>query len=835
MAALVAGTLTAGALADSHDEQLLDGLRRRGLYELAEKYCTDRLADRELPIARRAVLAAELARSYADQAVQSAPEQRAPLWQKARRAVADFTAAHGKDPRTLAVRMQGALVTLAEGEAALDEVEAGGGATQAGGSASDTLRSAVGELRKLDQDINAELQVRARPARRETPGEVSTAELSSLLLHVRHQLARGLRDQALCYASTSADRVNSLGQAIELLAELARHELTLDLAWQVRADEIACLRLAGQLNDAVRKLTDAQKNNPPAAIQPRLREERIRLALAAGRVDEALAETGPADRAAASGAADLELAQLDAYIAAWRQARQRGDAAGVRKFEKAAADHVRAMQQGADPAAARRAETVLARSIVHTAGSQDPQVLLLAAQSLHRNGKLDEAVAAYDDVAKRAAAAGDKKTAFESRYAAGVLEYERQRSRQALDRLAGLALEMPDQPQAAAAHLLAIHSAGQLAQQHSPPQLDEYQRLLREHLEHWPEGPTASQAWWSLGRLAEHGGAWQEAIRALKNVRPDFPQYPQAVAAIGRSYEQALAALRDRGNSHELLAQDALRYLESVTGGRGKSPVPADVRRSATLAAARIYLLEMPQGGAKARQLLQTALDGDPQAPADWVRSASALLVPALAADGQYAAAEKQLQQTSIGSAAESLALVEMLTGVSQRAASSDKRGVARLELTAIGDALARRSDLDAAAVKQLTRRQAAVHAELNDPQAALTVLRELARQYPRDGEVQEDLARALAASGDAESRQAALVKWRDVAAHCRPGSERWFRAQFALARLQFDLGHPEQARATIKLVAAGQPEMGGAEMRARFRQLLAECDQAPAARAKKE
>ena len=61
--------------------------------------------------------------------------------------------------------------------------------------------------------------------------------------------------------------------------------------------------------------------------------------------------------------------------------------------------------------------------------------------------------------------------------------------------------------------------------------------------------------------------------------------------------------------------------------------------------------------------------------------------------------------------------------------------------------------------------------------------------------------------------------------------AERWFRAHLALARLQLGLGSPEQARATIKLVEAAQPEMGGAEMKARFRQLLAECDRAPGRR----
>ena len=42
------------AWADSHDERFLAGLRRRGLFELAEKYCVDRLANSKLDRRRRA-------------------------------------------------------------------------------------------------------------------------------------------------------------------------------------------------------------------------------------------------------------------------------------------------------------------------------------------------------------------------------------------------------------------------------------------------------------------------------------------------------------------------------------------------------------------------------------------------------------------------------------------------------------------------------------------------------------------------------------------------------------------------------------------------------------
>jgi tetratricopeptide (TPR) repeat protein len=815
------------ALADSHDERFVAGLRQRGLFELAEKYCADRLADADTAADRRATLASELSRTCAEHALAAAPEDRTELWRRARAAADDFVSRNPRDPQLPLVRMQGALAVLAQGELAREEAELAGGAPQELNDARAILRDAIRQLRELDESIAADLQQGGRAARPADGAPLSSAELGSLALHARFQLARGLRNQGLCYPLASADRINSLGQAIELLGALARHELTPPLAWAVTLDQIACLRLVGNFAEAERQLAQAQRAQPPAAIEPRLQAERIRLALARDRLDEALSEAGSPGVKGDVPSADAAIAQLEAYLAAWRQARDAGETDDAQQWEKTAVEQTRAIARALGPASSRRAETMLARSIVASAGSRNPQALVLAAQSLYRSGRLDEALDAYDEAARRAAAAADKNTYFDGQYAAGALEYERGNHAAAQSRLRKLALEMPGHARAADAHLMAVHSAAQLAGQQDPPRLERYKQLLREHVETWSSTPTASQAWYWLGRVAQHEGAWQEAIRALRRVAPEHPQHAEAVAAVGRCYEAALDELRKRGNRNELLAQDATEYLQSVAGTRGKGAAPSDASRAAVVAAARILLKEIPGGGSKAQQLLAAALAADPRAPAEWRRQARSLLVAALAADGKIDQAEKLLAQTPIGTPADALAMVELLAAVSKRAAKDDKPPLAQLELTLIGDALAKGAELDPATVKQLTRRRVETLVDLGQRDEAIAALAALARQYPRDGEIQEQHAQLLTSGGDARSKQAAFTKWREVAAHCRAGSERWFRAHLALARLQLDLGNPAQARATIKMVESSQPAMGGAQMQARFRQLLAECNQA--------
>ena len=101
----------------------------------------------------------------------------------------------------------------------------------------------------------------------------------SLQTNARFELARGLRNQGLCYPSQSADRINALSQAVELLSAVAEQELEPPLSWQVREEEIACRRLLGDFATAERQLSAWERIEPSGPALSRC-AERIRLALA---------------------------------------------------------------------------------------------------------------------------------------------------------------------------------------------------------------------------------------------------------------------------------------------------------------------------------------------------------------------------------------------------------------------------------------------------------------------------------------------------------------------------------------------------------------------------
>ncbi|MEX2114237.1 MAG: hypothetical protein WD845_13680, partial [Pirellulales bacterium] len=260
LAVLSGAVVRPAARADPPDEQHLAELRQQGLYEQAEKYCADRLAEEGLPADERTALAIELSRTYAAHAAQSPVAARPALWQAARQTADDFAARYPREPRLPLLRMQAALAALAEGESVREEAELGGNPHAELAAARTALRRAIKQLQDLHEAITVELRQRNRGARQVSTEGLSPAELSSLELHARYQLARALREQGLCYQADSADRLNSLGQSVELLAAIAQHEMTPQLAGNVRIDEIVCLRLIGNYGAAEKKLAQANRD-----------------------------------------------------------------------------------------------------------------------------------------------------------------------------------------------------------------------------------------------------------------------------------------------------------------------------------------------------------------------------------------------------------------------------------------------------------------------------------------------------------------------------------------------------------------------------------------------
>jgi len=819
---LAVGTILAGP---SSDERLLSGLRERRLFSLAEKYCRDQLAHSELAIGRRSELVSELARTLAAHAVETVGDERQQLFVEADRAIEEFRREYPKHPRLLLVRMQGALGALARGELERQEAELSAAGGPQADSARAALRTAIAQLKQLNVETSSELLRRNRAARLEA-GQLTAAELMSLESNIRYELARAYRNQALCYPAGSADRINALTQAAELLGPLAL--LTRDdaLAWPSRGDEVVCLRLLENFAAAERRLSDWAKDSPPAAVQARLVAETMRLLLARGRVEAALELVDLPVEQAGYGAADLDYARLEVMIAAWQKAHRAANAARAAELEQLAARQVRAIEKSHGAYWTRRAETLLAASIASAPGAENVEALRRLADSYFRGGRVDDALAAYDRAAALARSQQKLDVAFDLGFKAATIEHERGRRTQAVARYRDLAIALPSQLKAAEAHQLAIYNAAQLAAAGDAAAVDRYEKLLQEHLERWPKAKSAGKVYWWLGTLEEHRRDWPKAVAAYKGVPADDPQFEAAIIAAGRCYQAWIAGLRGKTQPHEELASEAAQYFERLILVDGKPPRKwSPPAHAAALAAGRIWLGEVSWGAARAEAVLTAALDGSAEAPAEWKASVRALLVTALAGQGRLKDAASMLEQISAGSPDD---LLDMLDGLSRTAAARSpklRHELAELQLAAAALLKPRRAQLGEKAQRRLGRIEAAALTDSGRATEALALLERLAKQYPRDGQVQEDLAALLAASDEQDTLRLALKKWRDIEQKSQPGSARWFRANLALAQTHLKHKSKPDARTIIKLVQSAHPDFGGPELREKFLKLLAECE----------
>ncbi|HVC96198.1 MAG TPA: tetratricopeptide repeat protein, partial [Pirellulales bacterium] len=765
---------------DSLDERFLDGLRRRGLFELAETWCRKQLDALDAESPRRVELTIELSRNYTEHALQSPQGERDSLWRQALGVLADFAREYPGCPKLVLIQVQSGLVLLVRGELARQEAEAVGGGEARLEPARDDLRAAIAELQASREAI-AVLLRRASPARRTEEGPLTIDELGALERNVSFQLARVFRNQGRSYPAGSADRTNSLRQAVELLSPLARSDDADTVAWQSRLDEVACDRLLEDPAAAKLHLAQLAERDPPPAVALCARAEEIRLALDRGQLDEAMAVADEGRTIAGEHSAELDFAMLEALVTAWKAASKNDEGERASDCQSRAVELVRDIDSLHGPYWSRRAETLLAGGVSAMGGADDLTLLMRAAESFYRSGEIDEALTTYDRLAEQAAAAKQADQAFEAGYTAAAIEQERGHHAEAAQRFRRLALSTPHHPKAGEAHLLALYDTSQAAKT-DPVTSDEYRSLLEEHLANWPEATSASQVRVWLGRLHEREHRWADAIAAYQGVSPDHPQYADTIKATLRSFRSDLAQQAAAGRTVTKAAGEAARYFERlVSGAKGKLPERwSQAERLAATSAAELWLAYTNDHFDKAERILTAALDDSDDAPDDWRSTAAGLLVFAVAGLGRRDEAARLLEDLAESSPEQLLLLVEGLDRMAAGSTAAVRRELAELELRAADLLSARRAGLDEAARKQLDLTLVDAMAATGRRVEALSAAGKLAREFPRDGRIQETHAQLLL-DGEAESDwRAALEQWRAIETKCKRGGERWFRSIYS-------------------------------------------------------
>jgi hypothetical protein len=807
----------------NQDQRFLAGLRERRLFGLAEKFCQERLRDNELSDAERAELVMEQIRNFTAHAINAPPQDRAEQWAKAHEAAEVLRRNSPDNPKLVLVQLQDALTQLARGELLRQEAEVGAGPENARELARAEIRKAAESLDDLVEQVADQVAFRNRtPARGD---ELTAAELMSLENHIHYQLARVYRNQALVYPPGSDDRVASLSQAVEQLEAPLRQLPPGDpLVWRILLDRAKCERLLGNLALAKQALAGIEAASAPADIRLAARAEAMRLHLAENQPDAALALVAKERTLDGSSSPELDLALLETYLAKWQAAGS--DGAAAEQWQQKALAVVKLLEREHGPYWGRRGDLMLVNTAGRGVGSADLEIMVRTADNFYLQKQFDDAIAAYDKAAQQAAAAQDAGRAFELSLKAALVCDQLERHDEALRRMREAAIKYPTNPQAGRTHLRAVLLASQMASGDAS-RLDQYIKLLAEHVATWPGEPTADQANFWLGRIRQFQQKWPEAIQAYLRISPEFSSYAESVKAAAQCSRRWFAELKASGQPYEQQASAAAKFFEDLVYGESKE-LPEhwdDVARLAAVTAARIRLQHTRGGHSQAAALLEPALAASPDADAAWKADALSLLVVALA--GQESRRAEALQKVRQLAEGDPQSLLEMLDGLAQAAAAARpeaRRQMAELLLQAADLLKPKQGQLDAAGQFLLVRTRAEALAALSRADEALSDYAALAKKYPRDAAVRRGYAAFLLQTDRPASLGKALDEWRIVAKFTRPQTEVWYEAKYSVALALFKLGRNQEAADLIRYLQATPPGLSATQLKDKFEDLLAKC-----------
>jgi hypothetical protein len=821
IAVLVQTQLTYAA---SVDQVFLDGLRQRRLFVLAEQFCQQQLGRASLSPIDRAELTSEFSRTLVDHALNAKPEERAALWKQAADVVETFVRTQPQHPRLPLVQTQSALVKLAQGELARQEAELVAASTDQYEVARGLLRQSVEQFDVVSKVIDE--QLRARNLQRDaTPEMLTAAELLQLQKNVAYHRARALRQQGESYPAGSPDRIAALTRAIAVLAPLVGLDPSDPVGLTSRVEEIACLRLSGDRQSAARRVAALDELKPPPAIVLRARAETVRLLLDVKRTPDAV-ELARSEVPVEASSADWDYAVLEAVVSAWRAASDAKRDDEMKQWQQAAVEQIRRIDDRHGAYWSRRAEMMLAAHIAVAPGVGDLDVLLRSAESFYRGGQIDQALKTYDDLNRRAIEAKQPQKALDAAFTAAVIEQSRTQHADAANRFRQAATIAPELSKAREAHLAAIWNTAKAYPQPSAEQTAGYQQLIAEHVERWPTGATTDQARYWLGQLCEGRREWSPAVDAYRAISVDGPLYESALQALARVYLAWLADERTAGKPTETLATSAATFFEqAITRGLGRWPEkwsPSD--RVSAVSAARIWLDYSMGRADRVEQLLTAALSQVTDAPPEWITQARLLAIQSQVAVGKVDVALANAGQLAGADHERLVSLLEALQRQAQIARPEHRAAIGQLTLD-VARGKKPEPPLTADQQRRFDLSVAQALAAVNRRDEALKLLADLSQKQPNDAAVQEAYAATLSAGTSKVDQELALTKWREVERRSKPGTDRWFRAKLRLAQGHLALGNRDRAKQIIELTKLLHPELGGAELKGQFLDVLKRCE----------
>ncbi|MEX0715917.1 MAG: hypothetical protein WD066_04990 [Planctomycetaceae bacterium] len=838
---MAVAAMSCGASAGRGDDgtaAYFDGLRRLGLFGLAEGHCFEQLGRRDLSAERRVEFTIELSRTFAEHAKYSSGDEQDELWRRSLDVLDEFVKEHGDSPRAIEVRTQGAFARATQGEYLRWQAELFAHDDALLRRADAALAQAGARLAEAEQALETRFTA-ARAARGTPDGGPSALRLRTLLENVRHRQALALLDRAKLAPRRDPNRAAWLIDAEGRLRRLAGAPEDAELTWSSRVLLAECLRLGSEPERAESVLANMLTQNPPPQVREAIAAQRAWVALDLGRPDEA--ERVLAEHRAAVGtlSGELRWLRVRGLIASWEIAHSRGESQLAADLQTAVAEQADRAEREVGGYWAYRCRMLLEQARQSARYGPELAETIRRAEALYAANRIDAAITEYQRGYDAARASNQADAAMELGYVRASIEAQSQRYADAADHFRELAEAFPTHERAAAAHLLAAWSAGRIFElSPSEPHRAAYERALEAHAERFASHATNHDARWMLAGLREREGKFDQAWEIYRTIPADHPREPAAQGAVARCFERIIERLRSEGRDParwEQAAEETLgSYVERFPDpDRPLSPPQAEV----ALRFARILLDRDRPDYDGAEMLLRrivsswTTIAATPggvpvEASAVWkpmARAAVQWRIVALAGRGMMPEAERLVGELSHSGTDDVLSVLDGLTQLTSRATPQARRGLGEVQLQAALQLGRRREELSEDERLRLDRCLAEAYLATNQPRRACEVYETLVARLPKDKDLLRTAAIIELETGTRETLQHAKRNWAKLESFEQPGSDAWIEARYHHALATHRLGDDDEARKLAGVAKLLYPDRGDPETRRNLAELLSE------------
>ena len=601
------------------------------------------------------------------------------------------------------------------------------------------------------------------------------------------------------------------------------------LWWNTKLGQIECYRLLNTPDRARTLAQSLEKFKAPLLIKQRLAEQTIRNAIAIG--DTTYAQSTFANlEQFRPPTPDLELALLELAIAL---SASTTDKQKKQNWISLAFKRSQAIKREYGPYWGRRAELILINTVGvpvvatgnnSTGTSQTPpnvanqpksielELLIRLATEAERKKEWKDALNALQRGSDLAKSQADFKTVLNLEIRLAKILEGQGKHKLAADRLTTNANEYATQPVASAAHLIGCWNYAKSISAEDPNSRPAFQTLLIQHLDQWPTAASSNQARIWLAKERINLGDWERGLELYLAVTNSYPQLNSAI-------EQAIACARQTlqlpGNATQLKCKEVIAQL-SLRAGR----LPSNTTLRSELELAQ-FELDWQFG---TRLILKNNQDQVKQiangTSSDNVNWANALLV-ALNAESDPKTATQYV--AAIADNQRMLQRCEPLLNYSPADETANQNlQTVKLDLTRAVLALPEIQQPDNAKLKDNWRlKQAAVLIALKQNQKASQTLTALEKKYPRNAEIQMQLARSLTGEFGTSKPEIPLKKWRRIATRLKKNTPNWYEAKYQVAQLLFNSGDRESAAKLLKYIKAIPPGWNQSELKSQFESLL--------------